>query len=137
MWHKECELLQHEWQMLYEEVIWYCLMRSSGMHRTIVVTISGEKEMKKRSQVVQRDLPRPYDVNMSVLRPMGANDPQLSELQKARVLLNFLKIVSGSRTSLEFPCFKNDEVHFVKVCPSILKQSISNFFRDKLSWLPY
>ena len=38
--------------------------------------------MKKRSQAVQRELPRPYDVNMSVLRPMGANDPQLNDLQK-------------------------------------------------------
>lgn len=44
--------------------------------------VTGEREMKKRSQAVQRDLPRPYDVNMSVLRPMGANDPQLNELQR-------------------------------------------------------
>ncbi len=42
----------------------------------------GEHEMKKRSQSVQRELPRPYDVNMSVLRPMGVHDPALNELQK-------------------------------------------------------
>ena len=52
-----------------------------------VTYIVGEKELKKRSQAVQRELPRPYDVNMSVLRPMGANDPQLNELQKVRRFL--------------------------------------------------
>ncbi|XP_076054718.1 cell division cycle protein 21 [Oratosquilla oratoria] len=43
-------------------------------------------EMKKRSQAVQRNLPRPQEVNMSVLRPLSA-DVQLSELQKAEELI--------------------------------------------------
>ena len=38
--------------------------------------------MKKRSQAVQRELPRPLDVNHTVLRPMGKDDPPLAELQK-------------------------------------------------------
>lgn len=38
--------------------------------------------MKSRSQVVQRDLPRPLDVNMTVLRP--ATDVQLTDLQKVK-----------------------------------------------------
>ncbi|XP_074646818.1 cell division cycle 5-like protein [Tubulanus polymorphus] len=46
-----------------------------------------EAEMKRRSQSVQRDLPRPLDVNMTVLRPMNSGDPNLSELQKAEELI--------------------------------------------------
>ncbi|PSN39298.1 Cell division cycle 5-like protein [Blattella germanica] len=41
-----------------------------------------ELEMKSRSQPVQRDLPRPAEVNMAVLRPPHT-DPPLTELQKA------------------------------------------------------
>lgn len=44
--------------------------------------LSEEREMKKRSQSVQRDLPRPIDVNHTVLRPSGKDDPPLTELQK-------------------------------------------------------
>ena len=40
-----------------------------------------------RSQVVQRDYPRPTDVNHTVLRPKGAGDPQLTELQRAEELI--------------------------------------------------
>lgn len=44
------------------------------------------KELKMRSQVIQRNFPRPYDVNLSVLRP-----PQemygLTEMQKAEELI--------------------------------------------------
>ncbi|KAL3882692.1 hypothetical protein ACJMK2_029005 [Sinanodonta woodiana] len=46
-----------------------------------------QKEMKLRSQAVQRDLPRPIDVNMDVLRILGSNDPPLTELQKAEELI--------------------------------------------------
>ncbi|XP_044757093.1 cell division cycle 5-like protein [Coccinella septempunctata] len=46
----------------------------------------AEKELKMRSQVIQRNLPRPFDVNLSVLRP-----PQemygLTEMQKAEELI--------------------------------------------------
>lgn len=45
-----------------------------------------EKELKSRSQVVQRDLPRPADVNMTVLRPAGSDIP-LTDLQKAEELI--------------------------------------------------
>ena len=38
--------------------------------------------MKKRSQSVQRNLPRPVDVNASILRPQGPNEPTLNDLQK-------------------------------------------------------
>jgi len=38
-----------------------------------------EAELKRRSQPVQRDLPRPTDMNHSVLRPLNS-DPPLSDL---------------------------------------------------------
>ncbi|XP_064627229.1 cell division cycle 5-like protein [Lineus longissimus] len=44
-------------------------------------------EMKRRPQAVQRDFPRPLDVNMSVLRPMHAPDAPLTDLQKAEELI--------------------------------------------------
>lgn len=45
-----------------------------------------ELEMQSRSQPVQRDLPRPVEVNMAVLRPPHT-DPPLTELQKAEELI--------------------------------------------------
>ncbi|XP_071113531.1 cell division cycle 5-like protein [Haliotis cracherodii] len=45
------------------------------------------EELKLRSQSVQRDLPRPTDVNSSILRVVGPGDPPLSELQKAEELI--------------------------------------------------
>ena len=35
-----------------------------------------------RSQAVQREMPRPTDVNSNILRVVGASDPALTELQK-------------------------------------------------------
>nr|CAD7440526.1 unnamed protein product [Timema bartmani] len=45
-----------------------------------------EQELRSRSQPVQRDLPRPQDINMAVLRPPHT-DPPLTELQKAEELI--------------------------------------------------
>ncbi|KAK3089147.1 hypothetical protein FSP39_001265 [Pinctada imbricata] len=45
------------------------------------------KEMRLRSQSVQRELPRPSDVNDSILRIVGPGDPPLSDLQKAEELI--------------------------------------------------
>jgi pre-mRNA-splicing factor CDC5/CEF1 len=41
-----------------------------------------QEELKRRSQAVQRDLPRPVDVNPAIMRPNGPNDPPLTELQR-------------------------------------------------------
>jgi len=49
--------------------------------------LERERELKKRSQSVQRDLPRPVDVNSSVLRPMNQPDQPLSEIQRAEELI--------------------------------------------------
>ncbi|KAK6635552.1 CDC5 cell division cycle 5-like protein [Polyplax serrata] len=45
-----------------------------------------EKELKCRSQVIQRNFPRPSDVNMTVLRPVFS-DVTLTDLQKAEELI--------------------------------------------------
>lgn len=50
--------------------------------------VSGELEMRSRSQPVQRDLPRPVEVNMAVLRPPHT-DPPLTELQKVSYIFPF------------------------------------------------
>ncbi|KAL1139865.1 hypothetical protein AAG570_006842 [Ranatra chinensis] len=44
-----------------------------------------EKEMKSRSQVIQKGLPRPSDINI-ILRPQNT-DPPLTDLQKAEELI--------------------------------------------------
>ncbi|KAK6178685.1 hypothetical protein SNE40_011211 [Patella caerulea] len=41
------------------------------------------KELKLRSQAVQKDLPRPADINMNILKSVGPNDTPLMDLQKA------------------------------------------------------
>ena len=51
-----------------------------------------EAELRRRSQAVQRDLPRPTDMNHSVLRPLNS-DPPLSDLQKAEELIKREMIV--------------------------------------------
>ncbi|CAG9765204.1 unnamed protein product [Ceutorhynchus assimilis] len=59
------------------------------------------KELLLRSQVIQRDLPRPQDVNLSVLRP--ANESySLTELQKAEELIKL-----EMSTMLQFDNLKN------------------------------
>lgn len=45
------------------------------------------KELKLQSHAVQRNLPRPYDVNDSILRDVAPGDPQLTDLQKAEELI--------------------------------------------------
>ena len=59
----------------------------SNFHRAISdAAARREMEMKKRSQAVQRNLPRPQEVNVTVLRPMHA-DVHLSDQQKAEELI--------------------------------------------------
>lgn len=43
------------------------------------------EEFKKLCKAVQRDLPRPLDVNMTILRPPGMD--QLTDLQKVTLVL--------------------------------------------------
>ena len=49
----------------------------------------GLKELKQRSQPIQRGLPRPTDVNTSILRPKD-HDAPMSALQKViKYILGF------------------------------------------------
>ncbi|XP_066249426.1 cell division cycle 5-like protein [Euwallacea similis] len=59
------------------------------------------RELALRSQVIQRDLPRPQDVNLSVLRPLNESY-QLTELQKAEELIKL-----EMATMLQYDNLKN------------------------------
>lgn len=48
-----------------------------------------EAELKKKSQAVQRNLPRPIEVNHAILKPTGQTDAPLTELQEAEELIKF------------------------------------------------
>lgn len=48
-----------------------------------------EAEMKKQSEAVRRNLPRPIEVNHAILKPTGATDAPLTELQEAEELIKF------------------------------------------------
>lgn len=61
-----------------------------------------EAEMKKRSLAVQRDLPRPLDVNHAVLRPPNLDTP-LSELQKAEELIKQEMIIMQHYDAIQSP----------------------------------
>lgn len=43
--------------------------------------------MKRRSQALQRGLPRPNEVNNAILRPANTSDSSLNDLQKAEELI--------------------------------------------------
>ena len=46
-----------------------------------------EKELKRRSQSLQRGLPRPQEVNNTILRPSHSSDASLTDLQRAEELI--------------------------------------------------
>lgn len=62
-------------------VLLYFFLFVTFVMQLVWYLVSGELEMRSRSQPVQRDLPRPVEVNMAVLRPPHT-DPPLTELQK-------------------------------------------------------
>ena len=53
-------------------------------HVVVVVVVFSElREMRRRSQSVQRNMPRPSDANAAVLRPANV-DPPLTGLQQVK-----------------------------------------------------
>lgn len=50
------------------------------------VWILEKRELAKRSQVIQRTLPRPTEINMNILRP--TTDTPLTDLQRVCIFLN-------------------------------------------------
>ncbi|XP_070568591.1 cell division cycle 5-like protein [Ptychodera flava] len=61
-----------------------------------------EREWKRQSMVIQRALPRPTDVNTSILRPANIDQP-LTDLQKAEELIKQEMITMLHRDSLKHP----------------------------------
>merc|ERR1719266_2579701 len=64
--------------------------------------LAHELAMSKRSAPVKRDLPRPLDMNHSVLRPIHA-DPPLNDLQKAEEMITRELILMMHHDCLETP----------------------------------
>jgi len=62
-----------------------------------------ELEMKKQSQSVQRNLPRPVVISDSILKPRGENDVQLSELQEAEEAIKQEMLVMLHHDALKNP----------------------------------
>lgn len=73
--------------MIFRNVILFCLL--------------GAAAFARRSLVVQRSLPRPADINMSVLRSRADSGP-LTDLQKAEELIKREML-----TMLHFDSLKN------------------------------
>jgi pre-mRNA-splicing factor CDC5/CEF1 len=61
-----------------------------------------DEEMKRRSQAVQRNLPRPIDVNYTILRPADLATP-LTELQKAEEMIKKEMLVMIHYDSIQTP----------------------------------
>ncbi len=59
-------------------------------------------ELRRRSQAVQRDLPRPLDMNETILRPLNS-DPPLTDLQRAEELIKREMVVMMHHDCLETP----------------------------------
>ncbi|XP_060820582.1 cell division cycle 5-like protein isoform X1 [Bombus pascuorum] len=64
-----------------------------------------KKELSRRSQVIQRDLPRPVDVNMNILRPFM--DTPLTDLQRAEELIKREMITMLQYDALQNPTQQN------------------------------
>ncbi|XP_043668649.1 cell division cycle 5-like protein [Vespula pensylvanica] len=64
-----------------------------------------KKELARRSQVIQRDLPRPVDVNMNILRPFM--DTPLTDMQRAEELIKREMITMLQYDALQNPMQQN------------------------------
>lgn len=61
-----------------------------------------DAELRLRSQAVRRDLPRPVDMNHTVLRPLNSDQP-LTDLQRAEELIKREMILMLHHDCLETP----------------------------------
>ncbi|KAK2585338.1 hypothetical protein KPH14_010019 [Odynerus spinipes] len=64
-----------------------------------------KRELAKRSQVIQRELPRPVDVNMNILRPFM--DTPLTDMQRAEELIKREMITMLQYDALQNPTLQN------------------------------
>ncbi len=63
-------------------IFFYC-------HFFLFFSLIEEEHFKRQTQVVQRNLPRPNDVNLTILRPANAEGP-MNDFQKVELLLIFV-----------------------------------------------
>ena len=61
-----------------------------------------EAEFRRRSQAIQKNLPRPLDMNDSVLRPLSSNS-SLTDLQRADELVKREMIIMLHYDCVETP----------------------------------
>lgn len=78
-----------------------------------------EAEMRRRSQVIQREFPRPFEINTSILRPIG-DTHNLNEVQRAEELIKVEMI-----TMLHYDSLKNP-IQGLPSAPSLKRMTPAN-----------
>ncbi|CAG7835852.1 unnamed protein product [Allacma fusca] len=86
-----------------------------------------EEEFRKLCQAVQRDLPRPLDVNATVLRPAGTD--QLSDIQKAEELIKKEMVLMLHHDTLVAPT--KTQIVIKKGLPTIWNENQHNAYLDQ------
>ncbi|KAI4473306.1 hypothetical protein M0804_015407 [Polistes exclamans] len=92
-----------------------------------------KRELARRSQVIQRDLPRPVDVNMNILRPFM--DTPLTDMQRAEELIKREMITMMQYDALQNPMQQNRKSasNSLAQAPSYLEQHpYINFEEEEL-----
>ncbi len=64
-------------------------MTKTSFNIKLLISLVEEEHFKRQTQVVQRNLPRPNDINLTVLRPANAEGP-MTDIQKVGLLLFYL-----------------------------------------------
>ncbi|XP_076296861.1 cell division cycle protein 21 [Lasioglossum baleicum] len=91
-----------------------------------------KRELSRRSQVIQRDLPRPIDVNMNILRPFM--DTSLTDLQRAEELIKREMITMMQYDSLQNPLQQTRKGASSSVAQAYLEQHpYINFEEEELT----
>ena len=100
--------------------------------------IAAEEALAKRSSAVKRSLPRPVDVNHTVLRPLNS-DPPLNELQKAEELIKREMILMLHHDCIECPTLaqQGGSDRAKKGERGILNEATHRNYLDKHQWREY
>ena len=99
---------------------------------------AAEAALAKRSSAVKRSLPRPIDVNHTVLRPLNS-DPPLNDLQKAEELIKREMILMLHHDCLETPTLSQQGGvdRAKKGDRGIVNESSHRNYLDKHQWREY
>lgn len=88
------------------------------------IRLTEAAEMSRRSQVIQKKLPRPYEINTTILRPL-TDMVGLSELQRAEELIKQEMI-----TMLHFDAISNPVVSFAINKKSFSSQQLQSYLEQ-------